>query len=569
MNRHTINCQKRKEVLDGQMRLNFQPGGGLETITWKYDPIKLRLKIAQMIVLDELPFSFVEKEGFNGVMKEASPLFKMPSRKTIRADCLRLFLDGKESLKMFFKSKCVGRVSITTDCWTSVQNFNYICITAHFVGVDWKLYKKIINFRRIFSHKGADIAKIVATCLEEWQLTKISAITVDNASANDAAIETLKKTMIDWGTSMMHGKYLHMRCVAHITNLVVSQGLSEVGMSVRQVREAVRYVRNSPERNEWFNQCIAYKGIQLKKCVSLDVPTRWNATFLMLESAEPFEAAFKQLEDDRAYVSELRAKLFEGEIIGPPQEQDWVNVRKLLPFLGAFHNFTLVASGTKYVTAHLFLVEILKIFTHIRNMEASDDEDISNMAARMLEKVGKYWDEQHGNNPKLNRLCYIASVFDPRNKFNLAKYVFGKFYGEARGEVMLTELKEEVNQMIKIYQDKHDVGTSSSQHTSGLVASTPTTPTPTSTSTWGTPNVLSGYLVDINVNTTHKTDFDIYLTLGREDTHTLHDPNYKYDVLGWWKRNGHRFPMLCEMVRDIFGLSISIVPSESAFSTSG
>ncbi|CAN0881695.1 Zinc finger BED domain-containing protein RICESLEEPER 2 [Linum grandiflorum] len=326
-----------------------------------------------------------------------------------------------------------------------------------------------------------------------------------------------------------------MRCVAHITNLVVSQGLSEVGMSVRQVREAVRYVRNSPERNEWFNQCIAYKGIQLKKCVSLDVPTRWNATFLMLESAEPFEAAFKQLEDDRAYVSELRAKLFEGEIIGPPQEQDWVNVRKLLPFLGAFHNFTLVASGTKYVTAHLFLVEILKIFTHIRNMEASDDEDISNMAARMLEKVGKYWDEQHGNNPKLNRLCYIASVFDPRNKFNLAKYVFGKFYGEARGEVMLTELKEEVNQMIKIYQDKHDVGTSSSQHTSGLVASTPTTPTPTSTSTWGTPNVL----------------------------------NYKYDVLGWWKRNGHRFPMLCEMVRDIFGLSISIVPSESAFSTSG
>ncbi|CAN0919824.1 Putative AC9 transposase [Linum grandiflorum] len=200
-----------------------------------------------MIVLDELPFSFVEKEGFNGVMEEASPLFKMPSRKTIRADCLRLFLDGKESLKMFFKSKCVGRVSITTDCWTSVQNFNYICITAHFVGVDWKLYKKIINFCRIFSHKGADIAKIVATCLEEWQLTKISAITVDNASANDAAIDTLKKTMIDWGTSMMHGKYLHMRCVAHITNLVVSQGLSEVGMSVRRVREAVRYVRNSPE----------------------------------------------------------------------------------------------------------------------------------------------------------------------------------------------------------------------------------------------------------------------------------------------------------------------------------
>ncbi|CAN0914993.1 hypothetical protein LINGRAHAP2_LOCUS28870 [Linum grandiflorum] len=72
-----------------------------------------------MIILDELPFMFVEKEGFNGVMKEACPMFKMPSRRTIREDCLKLFLDESDKLITYFASKCRGRVSLITDCWTS------------------------------------------------------------------------------------------------------------------------------------------------------------------------------------------------------------------------------------------------------------------------------------------------------------------------------------------------------------------------------------------------------------------------------------------------------------------
>ncbi|CAN0903604.1 Putative AC transposase, partial [Linum grandiflorum] len=64
-------------------------------------------------------------------------------------------------------------------------------------------------------------------------------------------------------------------------------------------------------------------------------------------------------------------------------------------------------------------------------------------------------------------------------------------------------------------------------------------------------------------------DLDIYLSIGREDVHTLNDPDCKYDILLWWKNNGHRHPLLCEMVRDIFGVPISSVSSESAFSTGG
>ncbi|CAN1290871.1 Putative AC9 transposase, partial [Linum perenne] len=70
-------------------------------------------------------------------------------------------------------------------------------------------------------------------------------------------------------------------------------------------------------------------------------------------------------------------------------------------------------------------------------------------------------------------------------------------------------------------------------------------------------------------NIEHKSDLDLYLSLPPDDTHTLHDLDCQYDGLGWWKSNGHKYPVLCEMVRDIFGVPISTIPSESAFSTGG
>ncbi|CAN1853526.1 Zinc finger BED domain-containing protein RICESLEEPER 2 [Linum perenne] len=565
--RHTKNCKKRREVLQGQMRLNLQAETGLGTTEWTYCEKRLRMKIAKMIIKEELPFNFVEREGFKDVIAEASPYFKMPCRKSIRADCLRLFIEGKEELKLLLNQKCDGRVSITTDCWTSIQNFNYICITAHFVGVDWKLHKRIINFRRIFSHKGVDIAHILATCLEEWNLTNLMSVTVDNASANDTAIRCLKDKQINvWGTGLLEGKYMHMRCIAHITNLIVSHGLSHMGMSVRRVREAVKYVRSSPTRAARFKDCAVFKRIPCTKLVSMDVATRWNSTYLMLASAEPYEVAFKSLEaDDPHFVSELSEKVHGDEVIGHPTHEDWVNVRNLLPFLGAFHDLTLVASGTKYVTAHLCFDQILKIITHIRRMQASDDERIGNMADSMLEKLGKYWDEQDGTNSKLNRLVYIASVLDPRHKLHFAKYAFTKLYGAVRGAVLLRELKEELTSLFMVYEAKRNSSTNASQQTSTSFGSTVGTPTSVAQSV----EHLDEYLVGINVTTHQKSDLDIYLDLDREDAHTLHDVNFKYDVLGWWKNNGHRHPVLCEMVRDIFGVPISTVPSESAFSTSG
>ncbi|KAF2316914.1 hypothetical protein GH714_042255 [Hevea brasiliensis] len=123
-------------------------------------------------------------------------------------------------------------------------------------------------------------------------LDKIFTITVDNASSNDEAISYLKKKLANWGVSVANSTYLHMRCMAHIINLVVMDGLKVVRESVMKVRDAVRYIRSSPARLKKFKQCVEYEKIEGKAFLYLDVPTRWNS-YLMLNITQKYGRAFE------------------------------------------------------------------------------------------------------------------------------------------------------------------------------------------------------------------------------------------------------------------------------------
>ncbi|CAL5067555.1 unnamed protein product [Urochloa decumbens] len=62
-----------------------------------------------------------------------------------------------------------------------------------------------------------------------------------------------------------------------------------------------------------------------------------------------------------------------------------------------------------------------------------------------------------------------------------------------------------------------------------------------------------------------KNELDRYL----DEEPLPHDENEYFDVLGWWKVAGTRFPTLRLIARDILAIPITTVASESAFSTSG
>ena len=116
------------------------------------------MALARMIIVDELPFRFVEHGGFIDFMAEIEPRFKVPSRVTIARDCLRVYIREKESLRKVLMA--CQRVCLTTDTWTSIQNLNYLCLTAHYIDVDWVYHKKILNFCLVHDHKGETISRV-------------------------------------------------------------------------------------------------------------------------------------------------------------------------------------------------------------------------------------------------------------------------------------------------------------------------------------------------------------------------------------------------------------------------
>ena len=59
----------------------------------------------------------------------------------------------------------------------------------------------------------------------------------------------------------------------------------------------MQYVKSSHGRMEEFDAMTARVGLACKNHPSLDVPTRCNSTYLMLESSLPFRAAFEALKE--------------------------------------------------------------------------------------------------------------------------------------------------------------------------------------------------------------------------------------------------------------------------------
>ncbi|KAH0725483.1 hypothetical protein KY284_001348 [Solanum tuberosum] len=127
-------------------------------------------------------------------------------------------------------------------------------------------------------HKGETIAKGIEACLLDWGIENLFTVTLDNAIANSAAITHLKARINDW------------------------KGLSEQNESISRVRLAVKYVMSSASRTDSFRSYVEKVKLDTHGLLSLDVETRWNSTYLMLNTAQKFEKAFARMyEDDHKY----------------------------------------------------------------------------------------------------------------------------------------------------------------------------------------------------------------------------------------------------------------------------
>ncbi|XP_040986114.1 zinc finger BED domain-containing protein RICESLEEPER 2-like isoform X1 [Juglans microcarpa x Juglans regia] len=183
--------------------------------------------------------------------------------------------------------------------------------------------------------------------------------------------------------------FIHIRCFAHIINLIVVEGLKEIDDSITRVRSIVRYVRASPQRLAKFKAITEQLQIGCSSMLCLDVPTRWNSTYIMLDVAQKYQRAFEQMEvEDEG----LRYALLElaGQGLSAPDAHDWTSVRYLIQFLKFFYDITMRIFGSKYTTANLYFSELSELHFHLKNSCADSRGLLSAMTARMKTKYDKY-----------------------------------------------------------------------------------------------------------------------------------------------------------------------------------
>jgi hypothetical protein len=389
-------------------------------------------------------------------------------------------------------------------------------------------------------HTSKTLADTLVQCLMDWNLdTKLSTLTVDNCSTNDAMIERILKKITP-RSLILGGQLFHMRCAAHILNLIVKDGLSIISGAIENIRQSVVYWTATPKREEKFIETCGQVNISYDKKLVQDCRTRWNSTFLMLSVAIQYKDVF------------ARCAIRDAQYTALPSQNEWMKAKEICEKLEVFYDVTQLFSGTMYPTANVYFPKVCEMKLALVKWLGSTDSVIRNMASCMLSKFDKYW-------KAVNGVMAIGIVLDPRYKVALLDYFFPLIYGDGADDE-IEKVKSFFQNMVIEYdlkiKEKENVSSSSNQTqvvSDAIVVG--------KKEAWRT-NFAKHVSAKKSV-TSSRSEFDGYI----EEKVLPDDENF--DILGWWKASGLKYPILQMIARDFLAIPISTVASESSFSTSG
>jgi len=385
-------------------------------------------------------------------------------------------------------------------------------------------------------------------------------ISVDNPSANDTTVDCFKKRTVTNNEVICRHEFIHVRCCAHIINLIVHEGLKDVDDSIVRIQNIVKYVKGSPQRLAIFKSYAERKTCRYHASLTLDVPTRWNPTYTMLDVAEKYEMAFELMLDEGSNFANYLCE--DGgwrRGLGLPLDDDWKNVINFSKFLQMFYEVTFQISSSLYSTSNIYFGILQKVGNCLMEYCESDDDLLSFMATKMKMKYDKCW----GDFEKINPLLFVVSMLDPRYKMIILEFSFTSNVDEEKAKKIVTKLKNALEQLYNHYAK--NVGGSGDRLSNEERSCGSSASMGAGTSTRSKKDALKDfYSFRASKNLMLcQTEIKRYFT---EDVET---PSETFDALMWWKINSAKFSILSEVARNVLAIPITTVAFESAFSTRG
>ncbi|XP_058753844.1 zinc finger BED domain-containing protein RICESLEEPER 2-like [Vicia villosa] len=262
-----------------------------------------RRSAVRMIILHEYPLAMVDHIGFKDFCVVMQPLFNVVSRNTIKADIMKLYKEEKENTMKF--------IYVSTP------------------------------------HNRKTLADTLLEYLMDWNLDrKLSTLTLDNCSTNDAMIERILNK-ISPRSLILGGQLFHMCCCAHILNLIVKEGMSLISGAIDNIRDSVGYWTATPKREEKF----------IETCGQAARDTQYKTL---------------------------------------PSEIEWMKAKEICERLEVFYDVTNLFSGTEYPTANVYFSKVCEMNLALVEWFGSTDKVIKQMASSMLYKFDKYWKDVNG-----------------------------------------------------------------------------------------------------------------------------------------------------------------------------
>ena len=487
-----------------------------------YRPESLRKKrldelVLDLVILDMQPLSVVEDTGFRRLVNELDPKYQIISRKQLT----QVLLPKKyntEKAKLLSKLKTVDSLSVTTDQWSSRTNEGYTTITAHFIDDDWKLHSPVLMTRhKAQRHTAINLANELEASFAEFDINdKVTAVVTDNASNITAAITRLEN---------VEGR---QACFAHTLNLCVRHALTgdpETKVLVKKIKDIVSFFHSS---NNAVDELKNIHKIQKTSFYKLkqDVETRWNSTYMMMESFQKQLIAVSTVLGNRGKVNLCLT------------DADQVMLTEALAVLKPFFDITQEISSEQHTS-------ISKMIPMIQILHKKLESKASTLSAGLKYQLESYFAEMESH-----KFVKFATFLDPR---------FKNFLFKEEDRVLIREEIQEYLEKNKTPDEQSEEAASGEDEGQKTQDNNRKS---TEESFWDQFDKEredeSSAVVDVS---TIEKEMNMYL----EGKPCIR----KRDPLTWWQEQEKYLPNMAKAARKYLSIPANSVPSERVFSKAG
>lgn len=508
---------------------------------------KIDQLISAVVAENNLPFTFTESSSFRNLLNFIEPNYKPMCAKTIKKRIEEEAKNLKEKIKQNLDKSYY--ISLTTDCWTSINNDSFMAITTSYIDEDWKLMSPVLETRYLSERHYAEYLKEeLSLVINEWNVKdRVFAIVHDNASNIKNVASAISENYIDIG------------CGAHTLQLCIADAMGTKKTSTHPIAKAVNaasrlvahfshstVANNELKKRQKSMSMSEEEGNEEAQtyCLIQYVRTRWNSIADMFERLLKLRWPICAVLGDRSVTKYSDAKTLDLT------NEQWGLIENITPVLLSLKKANTLLCGEKFVTVSAMwpVMRVLVDF-HLKVSE-EDSVLVKQFKNDLKTNIIQRFDLEAVIDVSVP-VPLIATALDPRHK-NLP------FLKDDKKDVVFSKLSQLAE------SDKTETG-----------AGDPDTQSPS-------PKKQKRHNTDTDYDYFAAYDSYASATSASEETEGISDIQKEIkiyrsletldrneDPLNWWKGHKEKLFHLSKLAKKYLAIPATSVASERHFSAAG